>query len=88
MESGIHRSADPEPNWNPDAFADRDWLVEAADRLLSVTRAVANAESFDELLRVVAEACLGIGGAESAGIYLTSPDRKTFVVGWEATIQT
>ena len=88
MESGIQRSADPEPNWNPDAFADRDWLVEAAERLLSVTRAVASAESFDELLRVVAEACLGIGGAESAGIYLTSPDRKTFVVGWEATIQT
>ncbi len=85
MDPGARGSVSTESEWNPDAFSDRDWLAIAADRLLSVTRAVASALSFSELLRVSTEACLGVGGADAAGIYLLDPDGVSFTVGWEAT---
>ena len=65
---------------------DVDWLQLAADRLLYVTRAVASASTFQGLLQAVAEASVGIGGAESAGIYLLDDDQRSFTVGWEATV--
>ncbi|MCC6703480.1 MAG: diguanylate cyclase [Thermomicrobiales bacterium] len=85
MESASTEPVGIDSEWNPDAFSDRDWLLVAADRLLAVTRSVAEAASFAELLRASAEVCLGIGGAEAAGIYLLHPNRRTFTVGWEAT---
>jgi diguanylate cyclase (GGDEF)-like protein len=80
------QAVSPEPEWNPESYADRDWLLVAADRLSGVTRSVASAVSFNEMLRAVAETCVGIGGAESAGVYLLEPDRTSFRVGWEATV--
>ena len=65
---------------------DPDWLHQAADRLLYVTRAVALASSTERLMQAATEASVGIGGAESAGIYLLDDDRRSFTVGWEATV--
>lgn len=51
-----------------------------------VTRAVADSVSFPDLLRALTEAAMGIGGAESVGIYLTDPNLRFFTVGWETTV--
>jgi diguanylate cyclase (GGDEF)-like protein len=62
-----------------------DWLHSAVERMRLVTRAVAESTSFPHLLRALTEAAMGIGEAESVGIYLTDPDLRFFTVGWEAT---
>jgi len=63
-----------------------DWLHAAVERMRLVTRAVADSEGFTDLLRALTEAAIGIGGAESVGIYLTDPELRFFEVGWETTL--
>jgi diguanylate cyclase (GGDEF)-like protein len=66
-------------------IAELDWLQAAVERMRLVTRAVADSTSFRDLLKALCEAAMGIGGAESVGIYLTDPELRWFTVGWEAT---
>lgn len=70
---------------NGDSADELDWLHAAVERMRLVTRAVAESISFPDLLRSLTEAAMGIGGAESVGIYLTDPDLRFFTVGWETT---
>lgn len=60
-------------------------LHDAVERMRLVTRAVAESPSFTPLLKALIEAAMGIGGAESVGIYSTDPGLRTFTVGWETT---
>ena len=72
--------------WKTGSSTDElDWLHVAVERMRLVTRAVADSESFTDLLRALTEAAMGIGGAESVGIYLTDPELRFFEVGWEST---
>lgn len=72
--------------WKTTTRADElDWLHAAVERMRLVTRAVAETTSFTQLLKALTEAAMGIGGAESVGIYLTDPDLRYFTVGWETT---
>ncbi|CAN5699805.1 hypothetical protein BH09CHL1_BH09CHL1_15430 [soil metagenome] len=72
--------------WKTSTTADElDWLHAAVERMGLVTRAVAESTSFPDLLKALTEAAMGIGGAESVGIYLTDPELRYFTVGWETT---
>jgi diguanylate cyclase (GGDEF)-like protein len=87
MESESFLSVSSAADWRDGhPLPDADWLRLAADRLLFITNAVASASSIQGLMQAVAEASVGIGGAESAGIYLLDEDRRSFTVGWEATV--
>lgn len=72
--------------WKTGTSADEfDWLHAAVERMALVTRAVAESTSFPDLLKALTRAAMGIGGAESVGIYLTDPELRYFTVGWEET---